>query len=226
MPPTPRPQTARVATTRRESDGALVLRLEPRVFWDLDQAATALAIVYAGQRVWRGLNLIQDGLVAAASDRVLDQPELRDTATAEAIAAYRRVLLDTESFPDPATDDHSRPPGQGVPYRKRTARYRRPGDGVAVMRIDAPTFLSLEEAATALAMVYAGRPIRVGLNALLTGLQTVVSDPTMLAAVRRHAAQPDTSHAPDPVTTAEYRQVLLDATIFTADDPDDTPSVQ
>lgn len=199
------------AKHQRDSDGAPVVRIEPRTFLDLDEAATALALVYAGQPTRTGLHGMQLGLVDAARQRVLEAVSRSQSAEPELVATYRRLLIKHGVFPDPQN------PNDATPRQtRRVARYHKP-DGTPLLRVDDPTFLDLDEAAAALALVYAGQPVFTGYGSIQTGLVTAVRE--------RVLEQPGARKRADDAGAADYRRVLIAQGVFPAPDaPGPTPA--
>jgi hypothetical protein len=201
------PQHRRYAKHRRQSDGAALLRVEGRLFVDLDEAATALALVYQGQPVREGLHSAQVGLVQAGHDRVLESVSRRESADPDLVAAYRAKLLGHGVFPDPDRDPDA--PAPEPTQTKRIARYKR-ADGTPLLRVDVPTHLDISEAATALALVYSGQPVRFGLNGIQVGLVEAVRD--------RVLERPDAYQLAAAGAVADYKRVLINLGVFP--DPD------
>lgn len=140
-----------VAKHRRS--GVPVVRVETPVFYSVDEAARALAIVYAGRPVLRGQPAVQQGLSLAAHSRVVDEP---GRGVDEALVAAYREVLDRHraKFVRHAEDE------SGV---VRSVKWLKlPESKATHIRVDAATFFDQDEAARALALVYEEVPARVG----------------------------------------------------------------
>lgn len=160
---------------------------EPRLGVDIQhwltrqKAATALALVYAHGIIHTSRNALQQGLNQAVSQRLLDNEQaVADVSTAR-VAGYIEAL-------DKHSDFFFRPGNVDV------------DSGEPVTRVEVRHLFTLDEAATALAVVYAGKSLhRWGKNTVTRAL--------------REAAQNDlltNDKAAPNSAVADFRSKLLD----------------
>jgi hypothetical protein len=179
--------TMRLRARHTRADGTPVLRIEVPFEFDLDEAARALAIVYAEEPLHQRVHALRDGLARAAEQRVLHRA---GSVADQAVAAYRARLREIKVFPDEPTraqmlkrlrraqakhrksDPASRPTAPLVRQPAIWAKHERESDGHPVVRIEVPRYFDLDQAADALARVYAGKPEPLrSANAMRLGLQ-------------------------------------------------------
>jgi hypothetical protein len=211
--------TAPLKAHQTRADGTPVLRIEVPHSFDHDQAARALAIVYAQEPLRKSIHALRDGLLRAVELRVLDEPRW---VSAEAVDAYRARLRKLNVFPPAterqrmlkrlrtaqrkhrATDPASRPTAPLVRQPAIWAKHTRESDGAPVVIIEQPLYFDHGEAAGALAILYRAKaePLR-SINALRLGLQEA----------GRERLLDDLSAADDDLAD-EYRSILVEQGVF------------
>lgn len=177
----------RLRARHTRADGTPVIRIEVPFEFDLDEAARALAIVYAEEPLLKRVHALRDGLARAAVQRVLHKA---GSVADEAVEAYRARLQEIDVFPNARTrtrmleqlraaqakhreaDPATRPTAPPVRQPAIWAKHDRDVDGHPVVRIEVPRYFDLEQASRALANVYAEKaePLRSA-NAMRLGLQ-------------------------------------------------------
>jgi hypothetical protein len=213
--------TSQLKAKKRRVDGVPVVKIEPSYYFSHDEAARALAIIYGAEPLRTGIHTLRDGLMRAAVQGVLARdPE----PPATAITAYRTLLRKLDVFPAKAKRQRmlrelreaQRQHRQSDRGNRRTApkvdghpalwaKHIREDDDAPVVKIEVPHYLDLDQAATALAIIYPTRdtPLRSE-NALRLGLQD--------AARQRVLARRKPAAAPELVST--YRDILLAEKVF------------
>lgn len=175
---------------RWTKNGKRAVRVQTPVYFTRDEAATALAALFPGQPVRRGVNTLQKGLSTAAQARL--------DAIGEGDVAARRKY-------------HKRLAGEAE--ERLVAGYtaaldQHPGwfkhDGYT--RHDAFTYFTLDEAATALALLHEDRPGRVGRITAQHGLYEAARRRVLDSPYRRRKLTKD--------EVGFWRQVLLDHGMF------------
>lgn len=84
---------------RHTKRGEAAVLVSTPILFTLDEAARALALVYAGrQRPLTGINSLQTGLAHAAADRVLERKGAKGQPDEQLVAHYRQALIDAHVF--------------------------------------------------------------------------------------------------------------------------------
>ncbi len=150
----------------RRGDGTPVVRVETPRYFNEDEAARALATVYAGKPPLVGVPAVQSGLNLAAQhgmDLAGADPALTEQ--------YRKVLRKPAvraKFFRHLRDDEGR--------MRSFTWLKRPQEEATHVRTDVATFLDEDQAARALAMLYPETPKRVGRMTCAKGLGEAVRE--------------------------------------------------
>ncbi|HEX6359511.1 hypothetical protein [Actinophytocola sp.] len=215
MPTTP------LKAHQTRADGTPVLRIEVAHSFDHDQAARALALVYAREPLRKSIHALRDGLLRAVELRVLDEPRW---VAAKAVEAYRTRLRQLKVFPTAAerqrmlkrlreaqrarlaTDPAKRSTAPLVRQPAIWAKHERE-DGTPVAIVEQPLYFDHSEAARCLAIVYRDKPEPLrSTNALRLGLQQA----------GREGLLDELSVTADEQLVEQYRSILVDQGVFRA----------
>lgn len=204
---------SKLRANARRADGTPVLRVDAPTYFTLEQAATALATLYADEPLRVAIHSLISGLSTAAETGVLaknPQPHPK------AVDAYRRLLVEIGMFPPPrrrttllrelrAAQDASRGSGEKMPPAVQATIKKQPrlwakvdnADGEPVVRIENARYFDLDQVAAFLAAEDTIGAIRTG----SPHMRKVLTE----AAVAGGAP----SRNPDPEIVEAYRNKLL-----------------
>lgn len=179
----------------RRPDGTPVVMCEAATYLSAEQAASALALVYAGKdTILQGVHAVRDGLTRAVEEGVLSGGD----PDADRVRAYRQVL--------------ERHRSRFLRYVEHESGEMRPAGKLGIdpeaathARVDTAIYFDEQEAARALALVYEGFPqgVRTGRMTCEHGLHRAARDRVWL---RRDA--------PDEDAVVSFQELLRAHDVF------------
>jgi hypothetical protein len=193
----------RIAASTTRADGTPVARFDIPYFVTVEEAARALAYVYAKQPVHKGQNKIMEGLYRAAQDGLIGSRALEDVHP-NAVQTYTDRLVGLGMFPNPETGEWELPEDRRP---ARRANVQLP-DGTFGMRVEATHHLDVDEVALLLALANPDQPVRTGTMKVRESVQRAYIDRLAHNTHRRSKVDKD--------LVAGYREALIDAGIYPA----------
>lgn len=163
------------------ANGKLALRVESAAYFSLDEAATALAVLFRDQPLVEGFELIRAGLHSVAKDRILQRPDARESAHPVAVEGYRKRLAELRFFL--SGEEHAeliaalerqkqaRSEGRRIQIEQPRLWNKHWVNGEWKIRVDVNHFLTLDDAALALAAELPVMPPRFGAQTVRVALR-------------------------------------------------------